>query len=204
MGAREDLAVFANLSDDQIRAAAEMFDESTLEKYPPSDKIRGAGGADLADAEIKSISRVFYNFFHDVADESENVAHAINNSDLNRGKRSVLLDTLEKTRNGVDKSKIRQYAQQNMLKTFGHPYLGQLVAMTEFRPISDGDKMTKFMPMLAIDGLLHDRDMQSRHITAQFDLAGAKNLAEQLRSSIDTLETETKDIQNKFGGDIVD
>lgn len=63
MGAREDLAVFANLSDDQIRTVAEMFDESVLEKYPAGDKIRGAGGADLTDLEIRSISRVFYNFF---------------------------------------------------------------------------------------------------------------------------------------------
>ena len=204
MGSGEDLAVFANLSDDQIRTVAEMFDESTLEKYPPSDKIRGAGGADLADPEIKSITRVFYNFFYGVADESENVAHAINNSDLNRGKRSVLLDTLEKTRNGVDKSKIRQHAQRNILKTSGHPRLDQLGIMTEFRPISDGDKMTKFVPLLAIDGLLHDRGMQSKHITAQFDLAGAKNPVEPLKSSVDTLEMETKDIQNKFGGDIVD
>ena len=204
MGAREDLAVFANLSDDQIRAVAEMFDESILEKYLPSDKIRGAGGADLTDAKIKSITRVFYNFFYDVANESENVAHAINNSDLNREKRSVLLDTLEKIRNGVDKNKIRQYAQRNMLKTFGHPRLGQLGIMTEFRPISDGDKITKFVPLLVIDGLLYDRDVQSKHITVQFDLAGAKNLVEQLKSSIDTLEMETKDIQNKFGGDIVD
>ena len=82
--------------------------------------------------------------------------------------------------------------------------MGPLDIMTEFRPISDGGKITEFVPILVIDGLLHGRGIQSKHITAQFDLAGAKNLVEQLKSSLDTLEMETKDIQNKFGGDIVD
>ena len=63
-----------------------------------------------------------------------------------------------------------------MLKTFGRPRLGQPGIMTEFRPTSNGDKITKFVPVLVIDGLLYGRGVQDRYITAQLGLSGAKNL----------------------------
>ena len=125
MEAGEDLAVFANLSGDQIRIIAGVFDESVLEKRLDIDRIRDASGADLTDSAIESINRIFYNFFHGMTNESENLAHAINTSDLTREKRAVLLDTLEKIRGGTNKDGIRRHVQRDTLKTFGHPHLDQ-------------------------------------------------------------------------------
>ena len=163
----EDLAVFANLSDDQIQIISGMF-ESALEKHPNGDRIRDACGANLTGSEIKSISRMFYDFFYDIANESENVMRAINSSDLNREKRSVLLDTLEKIRKDANKIRIRQKIQRGMPEPpeFGSISIQKSVPKPDHKACDTGPKRVDLLSVLDIDS---NRDDAPKTIIGMLD-----------------------------------
>ena len=56
------IAVFAKIPDDKIRALADALDESIVQR-PSAEKIREVVGDHLNESDAASVAAVFYNFF---------------------------------------------------------------------------------------------------------------------------------------------
>lgn len=197
------IAVFAKIPDDKIRALADMLDESIIRK-PSMKKIREVTGGDLSEIEVASVSTAFYNFFMS-KDAPQRIIRIVDSAPLEDQKKAVLKQALKSIHEKSDAQKISQMRSVAELDAAGHPHFHQLQIYTELRPVSDNGEITKMVPKLVISCVLHEPNTHDdRPVSVQMDLEEGRSLVKQISEQLEALETEIKFMKEKLGDGVID
>ena len=175
------IAVFAKIPDDKIRALADALDESIVRR-PSAEKIREVVGAHLSESDAASVATVFYNFVSQAA--PQRITRAIDAAPLEDRKKDVLRRALESVHEKSDARKISQMASIADLDV-GRPRLCQPKVHTELRPTSDDGEITGMAPKLFISGVLREPNARDdRPVSVQMDSEEGRKLAEQISEQL--------------------
>ena len=198
---QEDLSVVGKIPKDKLLKLADMFDESVMTKAPKLEEIRRVIGGSKSDA--KKVLTAFYNFVISKSDQSY-IFDLINQlQNLTENEKIILKDIIEQIHNKVDHDKIVIQTGSELLKMFGHKHIRHVEMITEFRPISNQNRILKIIPAIVIDTPIFDRKGAEQRVNFQMDLETAEEFVTQLSGRIDDLKRETQYMRDKLGSDIV-
>ena len=177
------IAVFAKIPDDKIRALAGALDESIVRK-PGTEKIRKVAGAHLTESDAASVATVFYNFFVS-HDDPRRIMRMVDAAPLEDQKKTVLRQALKSILEKSDAQKILQMVSAAETDDAGRPRLRHLRVYTEPRPVPDNGKIAKMATKLVIRGILHEPNTNGdRPVSMQMDSAEGLDLAEQISEQL--------------------
>ena len=179
-----------------------FFDDSILHTIPDLSKIKKILGDDFNDDDNNEIIHIFYNFI--ISKRSPNkIFGVIDTSNLDDDKKNVLKETVQKIHDKTDMDSLSTGIKTEFLKTFGYPHTHGFNTVTEFRPISNENKITKIIPSLVVSINTHEFDVDNV-INFQLNLKEVEELVEVLNDGANTLKTEIRDLRDKFGDKIID
>ena len=198
------MRAFGRLSEEQAMQLAEVLDESLLIRSPDLEKMRAIAGSGFTDRDLVDLAVLYTELLatavSDDARRDVDSCTGLGDDD----KRPLLASVAEKMRGAADAGKIRENLALGSIRSYGHPHMHRLGVYTEFRPVSSGGAIRRLVPHLVVDGLAYkDGQAEGQPIRFQMDPESAERFLDDIKSGIDALRAEIKDMRGKFGDDAV-
>lgn len=195
------LIIFNRMPKEQIIELGNFFDD-ILYTSPDLSKLEEILDISFRMSDIIELHAIFYNFT--IGKRSPNkIFEIIDTSKLDEDKKKVLKETVQKIHDKTDLGDVSIRTTTSFLKTFGHPSIHDFTIVTEFRPISNKEKIEKFIPSLIISIDTHEFGVD-KVINFQLNLNEVEKLVDKLNEGFNSLKTEIQDLRNKFGDDIIE
>ena len=182
---------------------AEVLDEGLLIRSPDLEKMRAIAGPGFTDRDLVGLAVLYTELLATaVSDDARRDVDSC--TGLGDDKRPLLASVAEKMRSAADAGKIRENMALGSIRSYGHPHIHRLGVYTEFRPVSSEGAIRRLVPHLVVDGLTYkEGQAESQPIRFQMDPESAERFLDDMRSGIDALRAEIKEMRGKFGDDVV-
>ena len=204
VNAYSELSVFNKLDEETVLKLVEFFDESMLFTPPKKSELGKIIGKDLKSDDVEKIIVSFYNFIAS-KDKSEEIFNVIDNAGLEQDKKTLLKTAIQKIHDKVDSVKISAGVRSGFLQQFGFPHTHGFAIVTEFRPVTDSDKIIKLIPSMIVSIKIHNSDKNEDSIVNfQVNLEETKQFIKVLEKGAESLKTEIQEMRSKFGDEIID
>ena len=194
---------FNKLTHEQAERLADMFNEDVLLYGPDIKRMREVTGESLTDSDLVSIAMLFLDLVmakmnaalrDDVEDDEE----------LDPDKRPLLISIAKRLRDAVDVDKLEKNLMTFTDQILADARRGKTQVRTKFTPLESGEAAKRLIPQLVVETVARE-DGNAGYLPVKFqlDIAGARELVEDLQSGIERLEWEIKDMRKRFGDVVV-
>ncbi len=199
---QSELDVFDRISNEKIIELGDFFSDEISYKEPNLSKLEKILGNGFVIDDIPRLANAFYNFTIGKRNP-EQIFKIIDTSKLDNDKKSMLRGIVKKIHNKTDLDKVSTSVTSRFLKSFGHPHIHGIDTVTEFRPISGDNGITKVIPSLIVSVHTHYSNIDETY-SFQLELKEVEKFIEKLSSGANSLKIEMQDLRDKFGDDIID
>ena len=194
---------FNKLTHEQAERLADMFNEDVLLYGPDIKRMKEVTGESLTDSDLVSIAMLFLDLVmakmnaalrDDVEDDEE----------LDPDKRPLLISIAKRLRDAVDVGKLEKNLMTFTDQMIADARRGKTQIRTKFTPLASGEAAKRLIPHLVVETVAReDEHAEYLPVKFQLDIAGARELADDLQRGIERLEWEIKDKRKRFGDVVV-
>ena len=198
------IEMFSVLNKEQISSIINILDENIIKDPTDSTILKKLEALGFTRKESSSILEAFFNFYLALP-YPDRMREFINQLDISKDTRQLILETFEKIKEKGDISKVVTATQSEDLKIFGHDHLHNLQAIAEFRPVTFNNKLQKMVVSIIVDGEIQDNaHNKPKTINFQTDFKNFETMVQSLNKQLKNITSQIKILKEKLGSDIID